>query len=84
MRFGTIGYDQDLMTTGTSSYCLYCMTDHPVYYLVTKNDEHRHLVYKCPKVGVKFLPMVEGLKVPTVYSKQWHKAQQTLKQQTLL
>lgn len=60
------------------------MTDHPVYYLVTKDEKVKHLVMKCPKAGVKFLPMVEGLKVPTVHSKRWHKAQQTLKQQTLL
>lgn len=58
--------------------------EHSLVYLVTVDGKQMHLVYKCPKKGAVFVPMVKGLDIPLVKSKKCLKQEQEDRQQSLL
>jgi hypothetical protein len=66
-------------------FCLVCSANHQLVYVVAANFD-THMGYYCPKKKGRLthVPKVEGLKLPIVQSKQWHKARQNERQQELL
>ena len=72
------------MSLKTQRFCEYCNSDHALRYLIAKGDQHKHLVYDCPKRGVRFVALVEGLDIPTTYSAQYYHDKNKARQQKLL
>lgn len=70
---------------GTTKFCIRCNSSHQLVYVVAANEE-THMAYFCPHKGGRMtrVPKIEGLRLPVVQSKQWHKAEQEERQQRLL
>ncbi len=64
-------------------FCLKCNANHELMYLVAE-DENTHMITKCPIEGVKFWPVVPGLKLKVEHSRRWYRKQRDEQQGTLL
>ncbi len=65
-------------------FCEACNDYHELVYLVAEDGRQTHMIYRCPKKGTKFWPVIPGLKLRTEYSRRWHKKKQKEQQQQLL
>ena len=64
-------------------FCQACSDHHELFYLIGENGVTRHMVYRCPKHGVKAFHRINGLNLRTEYCRKWHKKKQEERQQKL-